>query len=188
MALLILLGQAAGLAHGPSLRDGAEPGHIPGQAARQQTPQNRSGGWRSSVPPTLSPAIVFFSLGFKGYLLPFRLGPLARGGESGQPTAGVSTADKHQGKAGSEEATGERRGGRWQRDMEVYHGRRMTFVHNIVDGLSAPLMHEQKGLTGHQIAVIFPYSARLFFYFQRETVNGRLNQRDKQSRGFSGAV
>ncbi|KAK5895692.1 hypothetical protein CgunFtcFv8_009362 [Champsocephalus gunnari] len=42
-----------------------------------------------------------FFLGFKGYLQPFCLGPLARVAESGQPTTGVSAADKHEGRRGN---------------------------------------------------------------------------------------
>lgn len=66
LALLLLPGQATGLAHGPRLRDEAKPGHIPGPAACQQAPQSLAvdGELSSSFVPTI------FFLGFKGYLQP----------------------------------------------------------------------------------------------------------------------
>lgn len=59
LALLTLLGQAAGLAPGPNLRDEAKPGHVPSQAACQQPPHHPSGGWSAFLPPFLSLPMFF---------------------------------------------------------------------------------------------------------------------------------
>ncbi|KAG8005599.1 hypothetical protein GBF38_001505 [Nibea albiflora] len=86
-----LQSQATGLAHGPSLRDEAKPGHIPSQAACQQAPQSVPVDGELSASCTV-PTIFF--LGFKGYLQPSCLGPLARVGESSWLATGVNAADK----------------------------------------------------------------------------------------------
>lgn len=68
-----------------------------------------SSGWRAFSLHHIPRA--FFSVGFKGYLLPSCPGPLASVGERGQLTTGVSSADK--GKGGE---------GRWQRVEDRYGG------------------------------------------------------------------
>lgn len=74
---------------GMKLSLGTLPARTP--ASRPRNPKQ----WTEELSRSNSVRTVFFFLlGFKGYLQPSCLGPLARVGERGRPTTGVSAADK----------------------------------------------------------------------------------------------
>lgn len=73
---------------------------------------------------------------------------------------------------------GEGWSGGWKKDMEVCHGLRLTFIHNIAHRWSAPGMRKQKGLyhMAKPYSSNLPYSAKLLFLKGRQKMRKRHKQ------------